>query len=124
MSVQCNQYRGFGYLVSFKEAQDQLVELYGEAGYTALADQYHDSAFSESIVEVHGVSMIEDGMSGKYTFFGKIYEKSQNGEYLSTSAIPEVSERDRIIVEHECNRVFNNRFSYLVPQNYIITHYR
>ena len=76
MSVQRNQYFAYGYMLDFTEARDHLVDLLGEDGYTGLSDKYHDSAFDDKIVEVHGCSMIEDGMNGKYTFFGKIYAKS------------------------------------------------
>lgn len=123
MSVQCNQYLAYGYKIDFGTAREQLIEIYGEDGYTALSDKYHDSAFDDKIVEVYGCSMIEDGMNGKYTFFGKIYAKSSNYEHLETTEINSaVPERDRIITEHEFQRIFG--YTPGEPKFYIITHYR
>lgn len=124
MSVQCNQYLGWGYMLDFTKAQDVLVSLNGEEGYEEIADKYHDNAFKPDIVEVYGCSMIEDGMNGEYTFFGKIFAKSENDVPLSTTSMPEVTERDRIITEHEFKRMFGELFNSDKPQYYLITHYR
>lgn len=123
MSVQCNQYIAYGYMIDFKAAREILIDIYGEEGYEDLADKYGDNAFKPDIVEVHGCSMIEDGMAGKYTFFGKIYAKSGNYEPLESMLIPEPTERDKIIVEHEFNRVFDNRIIDN-PAVHLIAHYR
>lgn len=123
MSVQCNQYIAYGYMLDFKEAREILVDLHGEEGYEELEDKYGDNAFKPDIVEVHGCSMIEDGMGGKYTFFGKIYAKSENYEPLVSMSIPEPTERDRIITEHEFKRVFDNRLN-AEPSMHFIAHYR
>ena len=96
----------------------------GEEGYAELADKYDDNAFKPDIVEVYGCSMIEDGMASEYTFFGKIFAKSENDVPLSTMSMPEVTERDRIITEHEFKRVFGEMFNSDNPQYYLITHYR
>lgn len=125
MSVQCNQYLAWGYMLDFKKAREVLIELNGgEEGYAELADKYSDNAFKPDIVEVYGCSMIEDGMAGEYTFFGKIFAKSENDVPLSTMSMPEVTERDRIITEHEFKRVFGEMFNSDNPQYYLITHYR
>lgn len=123
MSVQCNQYVCYGYMLDFKEARDILIEQLGEEGYEEFADKYHDNAFKPEIVEVHGCSMIEDGMNGDYTFFGKIYAKSSNYEPLETMEIPEPTDRDRIITEHEFTRIFGTHFD-AKPKLQIIAHYR
>lgn len=126
MSVQRNQYFCYGYMLDFKEARNHLVEILGEDGYTDLADKYYDNAFTPNITEVHGCSMIEDGMNGKYTFFGKIYAKSENYEVIETMEIPEVSLHDKIITDHEFRRVFEgfNPSVEPVAKFYVITHYR
>lgn len=123
MSVQRNQYVGFGFMIDFKEAREHLIEKLTEQGYEDLSDQYHDSAFDDKIVEVHGCSMIEDGMNGDYTFFGKIYAKSEDHSAIDTMELPAVTERDRIITEHEFTRIFGTDYE-LEPKLYIITHYR
>ena len=123
MSVQCNQYVGFGYMLDFNEARRYLVQTLGEEGYEAMADQYSDSAFEAAIAEVYGCSMIEDGMGGKYTFFGKIYAKSSNYEPLESMVLEEPSDRVRIITEHEFRRIFGTGFD-VEPKLQIIVHYR
>lgn len=125
MSVQCNQYLCYGYMLDFKDARDHLVETLGEDGYTDLSDKYSDNAFNADIVQVHGCSMLEDGMDGKYTFFGKIYAKSNNGCFLQTAEItaPEPGTRANIITEHEFRRLFGEDFD-VEARTYLITHYR
>lgn len=123
MSVQRNQYLVYGYMLDFKEARAILIATLGEETYQEVSEQYSDNAFTPEIVEVHGCSMIEDGMGGDYTFFGKIYAKSENYEVLETTTFPEVSERDRIITEHEFERLFGKDRGY-EPTTYLITHYR
>lgn len=123
MSVQCNQYIAYGYMLDFKQAREILIGLHGEEGYELLADEYGDNAFKPDIVEVHDCSMIEDGMNGEYTFFGKIYAKSSNYEPLESMTIPEPTVRDKIIVEHEFKRVFDNQLD-AEPAVHFIAHYR
>lgn len=123
MSVQRNEYLGFGYMLDFKKAREVLIEQYGEDGYEELSEEYSDNAFNNDIVEVHGCSMIEDGMNGRYTFFGKIYAKTENYEAFETQEIPEISLRDRIITEHEYCRIFATDLG-VEPKLHIIAHYR
>ena len=126
MSVQCNQYVAYGYMLDFKEARNHLINILGEDEYTELSDKYHDNAFKSDIVEVYGCSMIEDGMNGKYTFFGKIYAKSSNYEPLETMEIPEIPLQDKIITDHEFRRVFEGFDPSVEPiaKLHIIAHYR
>lgn len=123
MSVQRNQYLGYGYMLDFNTAKQILVDAHGEEGYENISNQYHDNAFKPDIVEVHGCSMIEDGMNGKYTFFGKIYAKSTNYEVIETRVLTKPSVRDRTIVEHEFARIFGKDRD-VKPELYIISHYR
>jgi hypothetical protein len=124
MSVQCNQYFCYGYMLDFNKARDALIKLYGEEGYEQnVADVYYDSAFEKEITEVYGCSMIMDGMNGKYIFFGHIYAKSENHQPLETTHIPELTERVKIITEHELNRIFGTDFG-VKPEFIFLTHYR
>ena len=123
MSVQCNQYLCYGYMLDFTQARNYLVAALGEDGYTDLSDKYHDNAFKSDIVQVYGCSMIEDGMGGKYTFFGKIYAKSSNGEVLETPEFAAPDTRTEIITEHEFHRIFGEDFG-VEPRTYLLTHYR
>lgn len=124
MSVQQTQYIGYGYMLDYEKARAALIELYGEDGYESLSEKYSDNAFSDDITEVHGCSMIEDGMNGEFTFFGKIFVRSRNYGALPTMAMPEITERVRIITEHELLRVFGELFNADKPQHYLITLYR
>lgn len=123
MSVQRNQYLCYGYMLDFTQARNYLVAVLGEDGYTDLSDKYYDSAFTDEITQVYGCSMIEDGMGGKYTFFGKVYAKSSNYEVLETTEFAEPDARTQIITEHEFHRIFGKDFA-VEPRTYLLTHYR
>lgn len=123
MSVQRNQYLCYGYMLDFTQAKNHLEAVLGEDGYTDFSDKYYDSAFNDDIVQQHGCSMLEDGMGGKYTFFGKIYAKSSNYEVLETTEFTEPDDRTRIITEHEFRRIFGEDFD-VEPRTYLLTHYR
>lgn len=123
MSVQINQYLGFGYMLSYSEGMKALNKLHSEEKAEEIQDEYHDSAFNEDIVEVNGCSMIVDGMNGKYIFFGKIFEKSQNYEHLNTMSMPKVSAKIKKNVQEQIQLVFGTDFS-MKPQITLITHYR
>jgi hypothetical protein len=123
MSVQCNQYFCYGYMLDFDEVRQKLIEEYGEEGYEEICDQYHDNAFKKEIKEVHACSMIMDGMNGEYVFFGHIYSKSENGQPLNTFRIPELTITDKVITEHELRRMFGTDFD-VKPDFILLTHYR
>lgn len=127
MSVQCNQYLGYGYMLEYQEVYD-FFQGCGGTDYweDQICDTYYDSAFDDKIKEVYGCSMIVDGMDGKYVFFGKLYAKSKNHVALDSMEIPNPSERDRIITEHEFGRVFEGFTPSVEPtaQLQLITHYR
>lgn len=123
MSVQCNQYFCYGYMLDYTAARDKLIELHGEDGYEELSDEYYDGAFKKEITKVHECSMIIDGMDGKYIFFGHIYAKSENHRPMETTRIPELTERVKIITEHELKRVFGTDFD-IEPGFILLTHYR
>ena len=127
MSVQCNQYIGYGYMMEYDDVHD-FFQKHGGADYweDQICDTYHDSAFDDKIKEVYGCSMIIDGMDGKYVFFGKLYAKSKNHSALDSMEIPTPTERDRIITEHEFRRVFEGfePCEWLEPKLHYIAHYR
>ncbi len=125
MSVQINQYYGYGYYLPYKEARDLLIEKYGEDKYEEISDQYHDSAFKNDIVAINGCSMIEDGMNGKYCFFGKVFEKASNGEYLETIEIKKVKKHIKLLISYEFKKLFgDDAFEDFQPISILITRYR
>ena len=67
MSVQTNNYVGFGAMVDYPEPYEVLDHF----------DDYLDSAYNTEIVEIDGISVIADGMGAEYVFFGKLFYKSQ-----------------------------------------------
>ncbi len=124
MSVQVNQYLCYGYLLDYKEARNYLVEKHGEDKYEEISDDYHDSAFKKEIKEINGCSMIEDGMNGKYTFFGKIFTKSENYEHLQTTVIKKVKKHVKLMVDYEFKNLFGDSFLDYEPSMILLTHYR
>lgn len=126
MSVQCNQYLGYGYMLDFDEVREFFLRCGEDYWEDQMCDLYHDSAFDDKIKEVYGCSMIIDGMNGDYVFFGKLYAKSKNYSAFDTMEIPTPSERDRIITEHEFGRVFEGFAPSVEPtaRLQLIAHYR
>lgn len=125
MSVQMNQYLCFGFLLDYKAAKAALKQ--GRTGeeYDELLEAYYDSAFDAKIVEVNGCSMIEDGMDGKYCFFGKVFAKSKVYEPLDTVACPTPSRSTKQNVMAEAARVFGSELlGTKKPTALILTHYR
>ena len=49
MSVQCNQYFCYGYMLDYTAARDKLIESLGEEGYEELSDDYYDGAFKKKV---------------------------------------------------------------------------
>ncbi len=124
MSVQINQYLVYGFYLPFKEARQYLNDKYTEDGYTEIADKYHDSAFKKDIVSINDCSMIEDGMNGEYTFFGKIFKKTSDGCHLETSEMPKVGKKIKDNVKKEFEAMFRDKFSDFHAKIMLITHYR
>ncbi len=124
MSVQINQYLVYGFYLPFKEARQFLIDKHTEDGYTEIADNYHDSAFKKDIVAINGCSLIEDGMNGEYTFFGKIFKKASDGCHLETSEMPKVGKKIKDNVIKEFEEMFGNKFTEYKPKIMLITHYR
>lgn len=123
MSIQVNQYVGYGYILPYKETEKILEKKYGEDNMEDLYDKYYDSAYDKKIVEINGFSMINDGMSGQYFFFGKIFVKTKTDEMVETMELPKLNTK----VKKELLTEFQNVFGYAppsAPNICIISHYR
>lgn len=123
MSVQVNQYIGYGYILPYNETEKILEAKHGQDNMEDLYDKYYDSAYDKKIVEVNGFSMITDGMSGKYFFFGKIFVKTRTDEMVDSMEFPKLSAK----VKKELLAEFENVFGYApsqAPNACIISHYR
>jgi hypothetical protein len=126
MSTQINQYMVFGFMMDYKKARQSLVDKWGEEKMEELLDQYHDSAFDRKIVEINGCSLIMDGCAGKYLFFGKIFSKTNDGEYLSTQKVEKIKKHIKLTVAYESKAVFGEEFilEQDPPSRFLMTHYR
>lgn len=123
MGVQTNQYSGFGYWLDYKQAEAALEAKYDEDGIEEIFDKYHDSAYDQEIVEVNGFSMISDGMSGEYFFFGKIDAKSEVHEPLDVAVAKVPSAKVKKALKEEIVNVFGTDFG-IKPGSIVFTHYR
>jgi hypothetical protein len=125
MSVQINQYIILGYKFDYDEFTTAYLH---DESYDALLDDYHDSAFDAKIVECNGLSMIFDGMNGKYVYVGKIYTKSADGEYLDSINMDNFNQTKdyQILLKSLINLVFNKTkpVDRLDIHLYLVTHYR
>ena len=123
MSVQTNQYAGFGYWLDYKKAEAALEDKYDENQIEDIFDKYHDSAFDDKIVEINGFSMITDGMDGKYFFFGKIDAKSEVYQPLHVVVSKVHSAKVKKSLKEEIVNVFGTDFN-MKPVSLVFTHYR
>lgn len=123
MSVQLNQYLGYGYILPYKDTMKALEAKYQESEIEALFDKYYDSAYKADIVEVNGFSFIVDGMSGKFCFFGKLFLKSKGYDPLPTTSMPEIPLSLQEDLVQEYHRVFGD-FDSVTPNTALITLYR
>lgn len=76
MSVQLNTYVMHGVLLPFKDdledEQDDIL------------DDYRDSAFKSEVNPKDGLTVLDDGMDGKYIAIGHVVAKSANYEGLNS----------------------------------------
>ena len=122
MSVQMNQYLGFGYMLDYDGARQVLDNQFSEDELDDFFTKYYDSAFEKKIVEVNGFSMIPDGMDGRYIFFGKIFKKSTVYEPLSTTVMPKITTKMKKALSEEFNKLFGDMED--KPATILLTHYR
>lgn len=123
MSVQTNQYAGFGYWLDYKQAEAALEAKYDEDSIEDIFDKYHDSAYDQKIVEVDGFSMISDGMNGEYFFFGKIDAKSEVYEPLNVAVAKVPFAKVKKALKEQIINVFGTDFN-IKPNYLVFTHYR
>lgn len=123
MSVQCNQYIGYGFMLDYDQAMDALTNIHGEDAVEEVLDAYYDSAYDTKIVEIQGCSILMDSMGGDYFFFGKLYAKSENYEALPTMVIPTPSLDEIVNLDNEFKRVFGTELN-PTADVYFIANYR
>lgn len=123
MSVQMNQYIGYGFLLDYKLAEKALEAKYSEDEIENIFDKYNDSAFTKELVEIDGCSLISDGMNSKYMFFGKLFKKSDNYEPLDTTAMPKVGAKIKKSVREKFLNLFGTDLN-VQPSVVLFTLYR
>ena len=117
MSVQTNQYAGFGYWLDYRQAENALKEKYGNDETENIFDKYHDFAYDEKIVEINGFSMIADSMNGEYIFFGKIDKKSEVYQSFNRVTVKTPSTKVKKLLKEEIVNVFGtDGFCMLINQ--------
>lgn len=125
MSTQINQYHCFGHLLPYEEAKEAIINHFNsEDMYEKLMDDFHDSAFDNKIKEIDGISIIQDGMDGKYIFFGKIYSKSSDHCYIETFEVEKPKKYLKLLLKFKLKEYFGDKFNELKPNTMLLTHYR
>lgn len=122
MSVQMCQYAGFGYFLDYKPAMAALEALHTEDAIEEMFDKYHMSAFKTNIIEVNGFSMVVDGMSAKFIFFGKVHQKSEVYEPLQKVLLGNASKKLKDELKAEMMSVFGTDFG-MKPNSFVFTLY-
>lgn len=126
MSVQVNNYIMYGYHLNYEDARAALLKNLGgdEEKLEELLDNYSHSAYNSNVVKINGCSIVDDPMDGKDFFFGKVYAKSIDGEYLNTRKIKKPKKEVREKIHQEFIRLFGNDFSTVKPGMYLVVNYR
>lgn len=123
MSVQVNQYIGFGYYLPYDKAIAALEEKHGEDGVEELMDKYHDSAFKKEIKKIDDMSMIVDGMSAEFIYFGHVAAKGTDEEPLSSMVMKQPSTEIIDKMKTQFVEIFGQDFN-MSPSFTLVTLYR
>lgn len=123
MSVQVNQYLGYGFFMPYKQAIEAMENKYDENAIEDIFNKYHDSAFKSEIVAINDCSMIVDGMSAEFIFFGFVAQKSKNDEYLNSMVMEKPKAKIVKNVEAGMLEMFGSNFG-MKPNFVLITLYR
>lgn len=89
MSVQINQYFGFGKVLDGKEVKAWEMR-YGKDFYNELERFCGDSAFKEEIAEHDGLTLLYDGMNGESHFIGRILNKTTDHRFMDSFSFSDV----------------------------------
>lgn len=72
-------------------------DTFDEAGYDRLSDEgYIDSGRGETWAQKYGVTVVSDGMGGKYAVVGVVHARSELEGYFAKSitSLPELTEEE------------------------------
>ena len=124
MSVQVNTYVILGVKLSCdwnKPDNFDELSLERQEELECLYEDFYDDAF-KGIHHHRGLCMLDDGMNGKYTIIGRVYAKTDEGEYFDKPFSIEVT-KDQI--ELVSSLIISN-FGIQNPdvKLWIVSHYR
>lgn len=121
MSVQVNTYVGVGVLLDYctymKNSED-------EDAYYEKLEPYMDSAF-EGIKSKDGLSVLFDGMNGKYIFVGHLFAKTDNYEHFEEPIkIKELTDLEKDLLASNISKLLDQKIDSVSLKPYVISHYR
>lgn len=89
-----------------------------------LYDDYDDNAYQKEVTPTKsGLTLIVDGMNGKYIFFGKIIQKALFYEGLDFHIFEDLTESQKKEVIEESKRIFNFEVFKSDIKNIVFTHW-
>lgn len=115
-------YIGYGISLSqqqvddfFKQDSDVVEKIY---------DDYDDNPYKEKVTKTKsGLTIVVDGMNGKYIFFGKIIQKALDHDGLDFCVFEEIDEKDKEEVVEEASKIFNFVLTKSDVKNIVFTHW-
>ncbi len=121
MSVQENQYIIIGCEYSYKEFKE-IYSTDDYNNYEKYVELYCDNGYKAEIVPYKGLSMIYDGMCGKYVFIGKILEKRMSYEYIDHYCFKKIDKKEKKLIKSLIRKYFKKLPNKSV-ETYLVTHY-
>lgn len=115
-------YIGYGISLSqqqvndfFKQDSDIVEKIY---------DDYDDNPYKEEVTKTkNGLTIVVDGMNGKYIFFGKIIQKALDHDGLDFTVFEEIDEKDKEEIVKEASKIFDFIVTKSDVKNIVFTHW-
>jgi hypothetical protein len=115
-------YIGYGISLSqqqvndfFKQDSDIVEKIY---------DDYDDNPYKEEVTKTKsGLTIVVDGMNGKYIFFGKIVQKALDYDGLDFTVFEEIDEKNKEEVVKEASKIFDFIVTKSDVKNIVFTHW-
>lgn len=122
MGVSMNQYLFWGVKVAYDCVDSGLKEEFEE-----FEDSFHDNGYRKEVRSHFGLTLISDGMGGKYRVIGRVLEKADPGYPIkSVFEIPKPTEAE----EEMLRALIDLQFAKYIPSVkdapisvMVITHY-
>jgi len=115
-------YIGYGISLSQQQTNDffkqnsEIVE--------KIYDDYDDNPYKEEVTKTKsGLTIVVDGMNGKYVFFGKIVQKALDHDGLDFTVFEEIDEKDKAEVVKEASKAFDFIITKSDIKHIVFTHW-